>query len=477
MKARGNLSIVAITLGILARLSAPVGGATTIVATGNPATDFAAVQTALDTGGEVILRNGPNGEVFNLEGVEKSLTITRHLVLRGQDDAAGNMAKVVASNFSMVASPWGESSVAIEVNEPGIVVELDNLNLESTVSWLIVAHRCRDFRLTNCRIKDVGTVGTIAYAVFEEGITGTGYFEGNTIDCAGGIMEFPTARTVFPSYEFYFNNIACSSGNDIGLGVVGSVTIEDNRLGGPVPVYLVGICGEVEITNNSIIQSGHQEYPPGSGANNAYAINASHAEGYGGGQISGNLIEMNPSDDVPIAWAPAVCLADWVVFGAARELIVQDNTVTGTGTFAVFASNGASDNIITRNDFSGLTVVQHGPYGPSQIAFAPACHDNVCRDNVMGAVGPGEAAAGIWCAGYDNDLIRNDYTQSAISGLTAGDVPCVRLAIYLDHATGEYGGEARGNLVCQPDGLPAGTAIAEQVLDETGNGTNMIVCP
>jgi hypothetical protein len=166
-----------------------------------------------------------------------------------------------------------------------------------------------------------------------------------------------------------------------------------------------------------------------------------------------------------------------MVFGRGKGLVVQDNKVTGTGTFAVFAGHGASDNIIRRNNFAGLTVVQHGPYGPSQIALGPACHDNVCRDNTIGAVGSGEAAAGIWCAGYDNDLTRNDYTQCGIPGLTAGDVPCVRLAVYVDYETGEYVGEARGNLVCQPDGLPSGTGIAEQVLDETGNGTNMIVGP
>jgi hypothetical protein len=476
MKARRNSPIIMAALGIVVLFGATAGGAKALVASGDPATDFDAIQAALNAGGEVILENGPNGEIFNLEGIEKSLSIKRDVVLKGRYDAAGNMAKVVASNFAMVASPWGESSAAIEVNEPGVVVGFDNLNLESTVSWLIVAHRCRDFRLTNCRIKDVGTTGTIAYASFE-GIAGTGYFEGNTINCAWGIMDFPTSGAESSTYEFYSNNIECFAGNDIALGTVAGVTIEDNRLGGPVPVYLAGICGQIVINNNSIIQSGHQEYPPGSGANNAYAVTASHLEGYGGGQISGNTIEMNPSDDVPIYWAPAICLADWMVFGRGEDLVVQDNKVMGTGTFAVFAGHGASHNIIRRNNFADFTVVQHGPYGPSHIALGPACHDNVCRDNAIGAVGPGEEAAGIWCAGYDNDLTRNDYTQSAIPGLTAGVVPCVRLAVFLDHDTGEYVGEARGNLVCQPDGLPAGTGITEQVLDETDNGTNMIVGP
>ena len=93
----------------------------------------------------------------------------------------------------------------------------------------------------------------------------------------------------------------------------------------------------------------------------------------------------------------------------------------------------------------------------------------------MGPVVFGERAAGIWCAGDNNDFIRNDYTQSGIPGLTAGNIPCVRLTTYHDLATGDFLGQAENNLVFELDSLPPGTGAAEQVLDETSNTTNTIV--
>jgi hypothetical protein len=466
--------VLTIALGILVAVGVPARADALIVATGDPTTDFGAIQDALDSGGEVILQNGPSGKVFNLEGIEKSLSITRDVTLKGLDDAAGNMARVIANNFRMVPTPYGDVSVAIEVNEPGGTMELDNLDIESGVFWLIRLYACKDFKLTDSKIKDVGAVGTTAFVTYE-GITGVGYFEGNTINCASGIFDTNWSRGEFPAYEFYSNTMICVNSHCISLNAVGRVRVENNTFEAPNPLYFPGLCGEIIIKDNNVIQSGHQEAPPGSGINLASCIYASHSQGYRGGEISGNSFAMNPSTDVPLYWVPTICLADFEVFVGANELLVQDNTVTGSGSFSIFVGHNSSDNIIRRNDFAGFTAIQHGPYGPSQIALAPECRDNVCRDNIMGPVGPGEEAAGIWCAGDNNDFIRNDYTQSGIPGLTTGDIPCVRLTNYHDLATGDFLGEAENNLVFELAGLPPGTGAAEQVFDGTGNTTNAIV--
>jgi len=87
--------------------------------------------------------------------------------------------------------------------------------------------------------------------------------------------------------------------------------------------------------------------------------------------------------------------------------------------------------------------------------------------------------SGIYCAGDNNDFIRNDYTQSGLQGLSVGGRPCVWLAVYYDVMTGDYVDDAENNLVFELDGLPPGTTAAEQVLDDpralTGTTTNTVV--
>ena len=57
-------SVLMVALGVVIAVGVPIRATTPIVATGDPSTDFEAIQSALDTGGEVILRNGPGGEIF-----------------------------------------------------------------------------------------------------------------------------------------------------------------------------------------------------------------------------------------------------------------------------------------------------------------------------------------------------------------------------------------------------------------------------
>ena len=479
MTTRQESAILTMVLAMVI-LSGPIArGATAIVASGDPVTDFDAIQTALDAGGEVILENGSNGEIFNLEGVEKSLSITRDVTLRGQDDTSGSMARVVANNFAMVYVDLYDAmfSVAIEVNVPDGAIAFDNLDMECGDNWLVRAYDCGDVQLTNCSIK--GTkVGSTCVLVTLEGITGRGYFEGNDIDCPWGVVDGNLSRTQFPTYEFYSNTIVCPTNNCMVLKAVGDVTIENNRFEAPTPLYLPGICGEIIIKDNTVIQSGHSEYPPGSGVYNASAIFASHLEGYRGGEISGNTIEINPSEDVGVDFIPALCLADFEAFGGAHDLLVQDNTITGKADWGIILSNGASGNVIRRNNLQDFTATQIGFNGAAQIALTYGSHDNIVRANTIGSLGSGAPAA-IWSwADDNNDLIRNDYTHSGIQGLTASGVPCVWLADSYDPETGELAGEPEHNLVYETL-FPEGTDCADQVRDDprerTGTTTNVVV--
>jgi hypothetical protein len=120
----------------------------------------------------------------------------------------------------------------------------------------------------------------------------------------------------------------------------------------------------------------------------------------------------------------------------------------------------------------------YGLNGAGQMAFGPGCRDNIIRNNVIGPLGEG-ASGGIKCHGDNNDFIRNDYTQSCIPGMTAGDVPCLLLGYWYDSETGDLLDEPVGNLVFEGDGFPEGTGVDDQVLDEPmtngGSTTNTIV--
>ena len=176
-------SALVAALAIVIAVGAPVR-ATTIVATGDPATDWQNIQDALDGGGEVVLQNGSGGEIFDLTG-EPSLMITCDVVLMGQDDAGGNMARIIANNGV---------EVAVRVYNPGGTVELDNLDIESAlgriihVGWAIwwpSDDACKDLKVKNCRIvstlpeAEAACIGTFG------GVRGTVYLEGDYIAVTG----------------------------------------------------------------------------------------------------------------------------------------------------------------------------------------------------------------------------------------------------------------------------------------------------
>ncbi|MFC1635363.1 right-handed parallel beta-helix repeat-containing protein [Planctomycetota bacterium] len=476
-------SVLMVALGVVIAVGAPVRATTPIVATGDPSTDFEAIQSALDAGGEVILRNGPGGEIFNLEGINKSLSITANVTLRGQDDAVGNKARIRAYNSTLVPTPWGDESLAISVNNSGGTVELENLDIESNARRIILIGDvfpltsrdvCKDFTIRDCNI--VGTHGEASCIETWSGVTGTLYLEGNHILghwCAGDWASWFTTYMSSCQWEVYSNTLV---GSNTCLAAVTSkgIKFENNRCEGPVILTAQATQGEIVIKNNIMIQSGHNVFE----GNNAAGLFVSHWEGFSGGEISGNTIDMNPSEAVEITGVLAITLADYLAFRGAHGLLVQDNTITGQADAAIWLDNGACDNIIRRNNIENFTAVRFSVNGAAQMAVAATCHDNVFRGNIIGSLGSGAFAA-VACWGDNNDFIRNDYTQSNAPGLAVGGIPCVWLANSYDPDTGNLAAEPENNLVFEANCLPPGTTVAEQVLDDprkqTGSTTNIVV--
>ena len=470
--------VLAATLGILIAVGAPVRGAAPIEATGDPATDWQNIQDALNVGGEVTLQNGPNGEIFNLEGVAKSLSITRDVTVKGRDDAAGNKVKIIANNFRMFAGGiLGQDAIAIEVDNPGGTVEFNNLDIESNVRCILVVgdiwaqaarDACKDLKVKDCKI--VGT-HELALCISTFGcVMGTVTLEGNHIVghwCAG---DYAFLMDLVSSSKWeVLSNTLDTSGACVEIPTSKGLRMENNQCEGPIILNATVIQGEIVVKNNTMLQSGHAVWE----GNNAFCLRVSHAAGFSGGEISGNTIEMKPSEGVYLSFiVPAICLASYDVLAGAQGLLVQDNTVTGKADFGIALDNGASDNIVRRNNLESFTAIQFGSYGAAQMVINQG-HSNLFTRNVMGPLGP-DAFGGIVCRGTDNDIIRNDYTGSSIPGLTSSDQPCVIL-----------GAASERNLVFESDSLPPGTGCStEQVLDlpreptprgDGGPTTNIVV--
>ena len=445
---------IVITAGAPARATE-----TTLIGQNNPAVDFPAVQTAVDNYDIVNLQG-----TFDFTGVPGSLMITRDVVLRGQDDDAG-MAKIIANNGV---------EVAVRVYNPGGTVELDNLDIESAlgrlihVGWAIwwpSGDACKDLKVKNCRI-----VGASACIGTFGGIRGTVYLEGNYISgqwCAGD-WGWWVGTVGNCAWEIRSNTLVATM---LCLDPIASkgVRIENNQCEGPAILDCIATQGEIVVRNNTMIQSGHYLWDD---AQTAFGVFLSHQDGFSGGEISGNTIVMNPSEndpEHPYSIVPAIGLTDAWASAGTHGVLVQDNTITGKADWGIMLDGGASDNVIKGNSLEDFTAVPFGQYGAAQILISGGGYDNLLMDNVIGPLGSG-AGAGILCwVGYNNDFIKNDYTQSGIPGIKNGGAPC----LYLNVASQE-------NFVHESGGFPPGTGGAKnQVVnlsfDEDGNTTNTVI--
>ena len=455
-KAASFAHILAAIVGVALALGAPVRGATDIVATGDPATDFAAIQNALDAGGEVILQNGPHGEIFDLSRVNASLRITRDVVLRGEDDATGNRARVMAGDLRLAG---------VQIDNPGGTVELVGLDIESGAVFVVLVgdspyafaprDACKDFRVKDCKIEathvEAGCLVTLA------GITGTFYLEGNHIVghwCVADWAHHGGFQSRC-SWEVHSNTFVATA-SCLDPQASEGVRMVNNHCEGPFILYSPATRGEIVVRDNTLIQSGHNVHQ----GNNACGILVSHADGFSGGEIRGNRIKMNPTEDVGYYTVAAMALSDAEGGLGAHGLLVQDNTIIGKADLGIVLANGASNNILKRNNLEYLTALEFGSIGAAHIVVGSGCYGNVITRNAIGSPGEG-AFGGIVCLGTDNDIIRNDYAGSGIPGLTTSDLPCVILSAASER-----------NLVFEPGRLPPGTGGAtEQVLDLSSEPT------
>lgn len=456
-----TLGIVIMT-GLMGISIAPVRGAeTSILGQNNPSVDYEAVQYAVDNYDIVNLQGA--FDFTNMTVTNGPLRITGNVIIRGEEPTGsfapdpGNWmdervwpTKIVVNNVN--------PGVTIKIDNPNGKVELANLSIESGSEYVIMIgdgpwpsaprDACKDFSIKDCKI--VGTHGRADCVATWGGLTGILNLEGNHI--AGHWCVSDGAFWArFPSgcrWEVYSNTIVATQ-TCMDLTASEGIRIEKNHCEGPAMLYSPDTRGEIVVRDNIMLQSGHNIYQ----GNNAFGIVVSHKEGFSGGEISGNTIEMNPSDDRPLNPSSAISLANYEVFAGAHGMLVQDNTIAGKADFGIVLDNGASDNIIKRNNLVNFTAHQFGPWGAAQVVL-DECRRNLFTRNVIGPLRP-EAFGGIVCRGTDNDIIRNDFTGSNIAGLTSGDQPCVIL-----------GAASKRNLVFESDGLPPGAMdVTCQVLD------------
>jgi parallel beta-helix repeat protein len=369
------------------------------------------------------------------------------------------------------------SGITMKIDNPGGTVELANLSIESGSEYVIVIgdgpwpsaprDACKDLMIRNCKI--VGTYGRADCVATWGGLTGIFNLEGNHIAGYWCVSD-GAFWSGFPSgcrWEVYSNAIVATQ-TCMDLTSSEGIRIENNHCEGPVILYSPSTRGEIILRDNKMIQFGHNIYH----GNNAFGIAVSHEAGFKGGEISGNTIEMNPTENIQLTPSSAISLATYEVLEGAHGLLVQDNTISGKADFGIALDNGASDNIIRRNNLVDFTANLFGPWGAAQILLDQS-HNNLLTRNMIGSLDP-EAFGGIVCRGTENDIIRNDFTCSNIAGLTAGDQPCVIL-----------GAASKKNLVFEPYCLFPGMVDAtEQVLDipreptrrgVEGTTTNIIV--
>ncbi len=422
-------------LGILIAAGTPVSGDITVVGTGIPAVDLPAVQAAIDGGGIVTLKNGgANGEIafsFGAGGVT-----TRNEVTIQGEEVAGKMARIEASGDQ--TWPAGDKAFYIDVGG------FDNVTIK------------------NCHIVGTGQSCISGYDIMT---TGTVRIENNVIDGVYAIwLGAIWAPQLVANYEICSNTVRATS---FSIAVVDakSVRIEDNDTESPYGIAAINIGGNngMVIRDNAVNAFGGYNYY--NFLTITIGIRVSHATGFNGGEISGNTIAVAPVSVGPPVFSVGLCYGHDL---PANGVVTTSNTVLGDADYPILLVDGSSENVFTANDLSGITARKMDIYDASQIALTSDCDNNVFTNNTIGPLGDG-ATAGVACGGNGNSFIQNDYRQSGIQGLSASDIPCVRL-----------GTTAAENLVHESGRFPPGTGGAtEQVLDLPrellGTTTNRVV--
>ena len=461
------LSVV-IAVGTPVSAQAPPG-ATEV----HPTDTLATIQAAVDGGGVVYFHPG----AYSWTGI---LNITNSVELTGPKPEGDFNIQTGKDNRAWEAkitkSPpgtdvWAPPDPIIQVTCPGNTenVVISNLDVEClTMGMCILVQGEGDsIKITNCRAKTVDDgYGIIAWEAGEASVVVEGcYIEAGTkgflksdgtppnTDCmAFGMSHFATIDVR--------NNIAINHFDTLDVSVAvelvwhqGSntqVTISNNYLKsageGYAIFYYDSACSIGTVSHNTVIGNYHFLHLFNSGS---------------GGTIESNRFECSGGGSASL------------YFMDSSDVTVKGNTFTGSVSMGgIGLAGNSSHNVFIGNDMSNLTA------GVMQILVEPGCQDNLFTRNVIGSLAPG-GLAGISCSGDNNDIVRNNYTQSGISGMTAGSIPCVWLANSYDPDTGDLIAEPENNLVFESDGFPPGTTAADQVLDDprecTGTTTNTVV--
>ncbi len=464
--------VLAVALGVVITSGTPVRaqippGATEVW----PTDSLATIQTAVDGGGVVYFHPG----IYTWTGI---LNVSNSVELTGPKPAGDFNTEIGTDNrvwdVKITKSPtgiWDTMDSIIKINCPGNIenVIISNLDTEclSLGMCMLLQGGGNSAKITNCRIKTVddgfgfvswqaGDVSeVIENCYFEAGTTGFLYPDGTAPDT--DCIVFGMSRHASIEVK---NNIAvnhCDIANTSTAVEVAwnqdpntQVTISNNWLKssgiGVAVFYYDSVCSVGTVSHNTMVGNMHFAHYENSGS---------------GGTIESNRFQCSGGG-----------IASFYTKDSA-DVTVQGNTFTvSVLTAGIMLDGYSSGYVFAGNDLSGLNS------GKAQILVQNGCQDNLFTRNVIGLLGP-EASAGIQCMGDNNDFVRNDYTQSGIPGLTAGTIPCVYLASSYDPDTGDLIAEPENNLVFETDGLPLGTTLTEQVLDDphelTGNTTNIVV--
>jgi hypothetical protein len=462
--------VVAVALGAAMTVSTPVRAQVPPGATEVWATDtLATIQTAVDSGGVVYFHPG----TYNWTGI---LSIRNSVEITGPKPSGDFNTKTGTDNriwqAKITKSPtgiWDTMDSIIKINCPGSTenVIISNLDTEclSLGMCILLQGGGNSVRIANCRIKTVddgygfvtwqaGDVSVVIEDCYlEAGTTGFLYPDGTppNTDC----IVFGMSKHARVDVR---NNIAVNqcetTDTSTAMEVVWhqnpntQMNISNNWLQsagkGFAIFYGEGACPIGNFNHNTVVGNRHF----------LHFMNS-----VGGGIIRHNRFEC--SGDVS------------VYFQNSSDVTVQRNVFVGNVSAAAIGLYGdSSHNVLIANDLSALNA------GTAQILVEAECQDNLFTRNVIGSLGSG-ASAGIQCYGDSNSFIRNDYTQSGISGLTVGAVPCLWLANSYDPDTGDLIAEPENNLVFEVNCLPPETTATEQILDDpheqTGTTTNIVV--
>jgi hypothetical protein len=436
-----------------------------------PTDTLATIQAAVDSGGVVYFQPDTSSWTGTLV-ITNTVELTAPKPTGGFDTSTGKddrlwRAKITKSPTGI----WDTMDSIIKINYPGKTenVIISNLDTEclSLGMCILLQGGGNSVKIANCRIKTVddgfgfvswqaGDVSVIIEdCCFEAGTTGFLYPDGTAPDTDCIVFGMSRHASIEVKNKIAVNR--CDISNTSTAVEVAwnqdpntQVTISNNWLRssgiGVALFYYDNVCSVGTVRHNTMVGNMHFAHYENSGR---------------GGTIESNRFECSGGGIASL------------YFKDSGDVTIQRNSLTGNVLSAGIMLDGQSSGyVFVGNDLSDLRA------GTAQILVQPGSHDNLFTRNIIGSLGP-EASASVQCFGDSNSFIRNDYTQSGISGPTAGAVPCLWLANSNDPGSGDLIAEPERNLVFESDGFPPGTDAAEQVLDDprefTGTTTNIVV--